>query len=62
MDRRFGSNMSYSAIEHIINKTKHEYFSPRSNNKGYKDWLLISKVLNKVLDEVKDNYTFTTGD
>lgn len=62
MDREFGSNMSYSALEHIINKTKHEYFSPRSNNKGYKDWLLVSKALNKVLDEVKDNYTYTIGE
>jgi hypothetical protein len=57
MDREFGSNMSYSALEHIINKTKHEYHAV-PQTKGYKDWLLVCKALNKVIDEVKINYTY----
>jgi len=61
MYREFGSNMSYSALEDVVKKVKNDFYaSPKS--KGYKDWLLVSKALNKVLDEVKDNYNYTIGD
>ena len=57
MDREFGSNMSYSALEDIINEIKHEYYTP-PQTKGYADWLLVCKALNKVIDEVEVNYTY----
>ena len=57
MDREFGSNMSYSALEHIINKIKHEHFAP-PQTKGYANWLVVCKALNKVIDEVEVNYTY----
>jgi hypothetical protein len=48
MDREFGSNISYSAVEDVINNAKKEY--------------KYSKVANVALDEVleviKLNYTY----
>jgi hypothetical protein len=47
MDRKFGSNMSYDALEYAIKVAKEKYGYSKS----------ASVALDWVLDEIKMNYT-----
>jgi len=54
MDREFGSNMSYSALENVIDKARIEYGYNLYGNKTKK----VNDALDMVLDLIKINYTY----